>query len=447
MGQDVLRDFLSAHPDIELFEVLLPDLNSRLRGKWLSREHIHQAFEGGLKLPLTTLGFDIWGRDPESWVFEQGDQDGICVAEGRSLVRVPWLSKPTAQVLMSLRMASGKPCGYDARDILRHLQQRFLTLGLTPVVALEMEFYLLACDRDSFGQPTHSQTGVDGRRSLGGQTYGMEQLQDVAPLMHAIRDACKVQNLPVDTLITEAAPSQYEINLYHQTDALLAADQGLMLQRLIKGVAKQQGYLASFMAKPFGDLAGNGMHVHCSLLDSEEKNVFDDGAGRGSNQLREAVAGCLQTMADAMAIFSPSINAFRRFQHGSHAPMAAAWGYENRTTALRIPSGSSTDRRIEHRVASADANPYLVVASVLAGMLNGIARQLVAPPDTKGDAYSQHLPDLPRYLPEALARFESSSFIREYFGTEFQRVFLAAKRQELAEFDRRVTILEYDAYL
>ena len=448
MNDKYVNNFLSAHPDIDLFEVLLPDLNGCLRGKWLSRDHIHDLFENGLKMPLTTLGFDVWGRDPESWVFVEGDRDGVCVAEPRSLVSIPWLSKPTAQVLMSLRTELGHPCGYDPRDLVRAIQQRFGVLGIIPVVALEMEFYLLDANRDDFGKPVHSQKGIDGRAALGGQTYGIEQMQDVAPVMYAIRDACELQNLPIDTLITESAPSQYEINLYHQADALLAADQALMLKRLIKRVAKQQGYLATFMAKPFADQAGSGMHLHVSLNDNDGHNLFASSGDREANKLlRQAIAGCLNAMPDSMAIFSPSFNAFRRFQQGSHAPLAASWGYENRTTALRIPAGSNIDRRIEHRVASADANPYLVVASILGAMLYGVENQLEAPPDIVGDAYEQGLPGLPRYLPDALNTFEQSSYIQDCFGSEFQRVFLAAKRQELAEFDRQVTLLEYDSYL
>ncbi|TNE77285.1 MAG: glutamine synthetase [Gammaproteobacteria bacterium] len=442
-----LLGFLDAHPQIDVFEALLPDLNGRLRGKWLSREHLDKAFQGGLKLPLTTLGFDIWGRDPESWVFESGDADGICVGESNTLAPVPWLPQPTGQLLMSLRCADGTPCGYDPRDLLRVICGRFTRMGLTPVVALELEFYLFDAERDAFGRPTHSQRAIDGGPAVGGQTYSMEQLEEVAPLMRDIREACLAQQIPVDTLIAEAAPSQYEVNLYHGNDALLAADQGLMLQRLIRGVAKQHGKLATFMAKPFGELAGNGLHVHCSLVDEKGRNVFDNGTEQGSAALSQAVAGCLSTMADAMAIFAPNINACRRFQEGSHAPLAAAWGYENRTTALRIPTGHSQDRRIEHRVAGADANPYLVVAAILAGMLYGLEKQLQAPPPTEGDAYREQVADLPRYLPDALQCLEQSVFIGDYFGAEFQRVFLASKRQELAEFDRRVTTLEYDAYL
>lgn len=445
--QQAVLAFLDAYPQIDTFEALLPDLNGRLRGKWLSREHLDKAFKGGLKLPLTALGFDIWGRDPESWVFESGDADGVCVAEAATLAPVPWLSASTGQLLMSLRQSDGIPCGYDPRDLLRNIQQRLKQLGYTPVVALEMEFYLFDTERDTFGRPTHSQRAIDGGPAVGGQTYSMDQLEDEAPLMRAIREACVAQQLPVDTLIAEAAPSQYEVNLYHGNDALLAADHGLMLQRLIKGVAREHGKLATFMAKPFGEMAGSGMHVHCSLLDQQGRNVFNNGEEQGSELLAQAVAGCLTSMADAMAIFAPNINACRRFQPGSHAPLTASWGYENRTTALRIPTGNLADRRIEHRVAGADANPYLVVAVILAGMLHGIEQQLVPPPAIEGDAYAQPGAELPRYLPDSLQRLEQSAFISEYFGAEFQRVFLAAKQQELAEFDRRVSILEYDAYL
>lgn len=446
-AQQAVLAFLDAHPEIDTFEALLPDLNGRLRGKWLSRDHLEQAFRGGLKLPLTTLGFDIWGRDPESWVFESGDADGICFADAATLAPVPWMSATTGQLLMSLRLADGQPCGYDPRDLLRGIQERLLTLGFIPVVALEMEFYLFDAERDAFGRPTHSQRAIDGGPAVGGQTYSMDQLEEVAPLMRAIREACTAQQLPVDTLIAEAAPSQYEINLYHGSDALLAADHGLMLQRLIRGVARQHGKLATFMAKPFGELAGNGMHVHCSLLDRQGNNVFDNGTEQGSELLAQAIAGCLASMADAMAIFAPNINACRRFQLGSHAPLAASWGYENRTVALRIPTGNTRDRRIEHRVAGADANPYLAVAAILAGMLYGIEQKLCPPPATEGDAYRQQGVDLPRYLPDSLQQLQQSPFIGEYFGSEFKRVFLAAKEQELAEFDRRVTTLEYDAYL
>jgi glutamine synthetase len=248
-------------------------------------------------------------------------------------------------------------------------------------------------------------------------------------------------------LIKESAPSQYEINLYHCPDALQAADQAVMLQRAIRGVAKQHGYLATFMAKPFAEISGNGMHVHCSLLDEAGNNAFDDGKGKGTDLLRQAIAGCLVTMEESMLLFAPNQNSYRRFQRGTHAPLAPSWGYENRTVSVRVPADSPKATRLEHRVAGADANPYLVIAGILAGMLYGIKNKLEAPAPLEGNAYDQLPPSLPRYWPDALARFENSAFIRESFGDDFQKVFAILKQQELDEFDRQITLLEYDANL
>jgi glutamine synthetase len=442
-----LQAFLDAHPEIEIFEVIIPDVCGGLRGKWITREKIHKVFEGQLKIPLSSLAFDVWGRDGEEWVFDSGDGDGFCDADIRTLVPVPWLDRGTGQVVLSMRDVDGTPCSYDTRFIISNLMARFEALGLTPVMASEMEFYLFRDGQDALGRPLHTQSDALGGALASGQTYGIETMEEMAELMHAVRDACSVQGLPIDTLIKESAPSQYEINLYHCADALVSADQAMMLQRAIKGVARQQGLRATFMAKPFGDLAGNGMHLHCSLVDGEGNNAFDDGAGQGNELLRQAIAGCLATMEESMLLFAPNLNSYRRFQRGTHAPLAPSWGYENRTVAVRVPADEAHATRIEHRVAGADANPYLVVAAILAGILHGIENDLEAPAALEGNAYEQLPPSLPRYWPDALARFEDSEFISEYFGEEFRQVYSILKRQEIDEFDRHVTPLEYDACL
>lgn len=319
--------------------------------------------------------------------------------------------------------------------------------GLIPVLATEMEFYLFEKECDSHGRPVHTQREIGGVDAIGGQTYGIEAMQEVSDVTHGIRDACTAQGLPVDTLIAEAAPSQYEINLFHQPDPLLAADHGLLLQRAVKGVAKQYGMRASFMAKPFTALAGNGLHVHCSLLNRDNDNVFDNGTAEGSELLRRAIAGCLETMSDSMLLFAPDLNSYRRFQRENHAPMAPTWGYENRTVAVRVPAGSHKARRFEHRVAGADANPYLVISAIIAGMMYGIDESLNTPPPVAGDAYKQFEPTLPANWPDALEAFSQSDFIRENLGQEFQIVYAGTKRQEIEEFDKHVTPLEYQTYL
>ena len=442
-----LQSFLDEHPDIEVFEIMLPDVCGGLRGKWVTREKIHKVFEGEVKIPLSALAFDVWGRDGEKWVFESGDGDGFCIPDMRTLVPVPWLKRPTGQVVISMNEVDGSPCSYDTRRIIERLMNRFSELGLTPMMASEMEFYLLHNEQDTLGRPVHTQTDRVGGALASGQTYCIDTMEDMSELMHGIRDACTVQQLPIDTLIKESAPSQYEINLYHCPDPLVAADQAMMLQRAIRGVSKQHNLQATFMAKPFGDLAGNGMHMHCSLLDTDGNNAFDDGTGKGNELLRQAIAGCLAVMEQSMLLFAPNMNSYRRFQRGTHAPLAPSWGYENRTVSVRVPADSPKATRIEHRVAGADANPYLVTAAILAGMLYGIENKLQPPEPLEGNAYDQLPPSLPRYWPDALARFEQSEFIAEYFGEEFRKVYAILKQQELDEFDRQVTPLEYDACL
>ncbi|QIB65400.1 glutamine synthetase family protein [Kineobactrum salinum] len=445
--QERLQAFLDSNPDIEVFEVMLPDIGGGMRGKWITRDKIHKVFAGELKLPASSVAFDVWGRDVEAWVFHGGDGDGYCEADIRTLARVPWATRGTGQVLMSMREADGSAGLLDPRFLLRGIMERFARLGLTPVLASEMEFYLLRREADELGRPGHTQTDRVGGSLHAGQTYCLDTMAAMSELMHGIRDACAIQQLPVDTLIKEGAPSQYEINLYHSPDALLACDQAVLLQRAIKGVARSQELLATFMAKPFGELAGNGMHIHCSLLDRDGNNAFDDGTGRGTELLRQAIAGCMTHMADSMLLFAPHMNSYRRFRRGAHAPLAPCWGYENRTVSLRVPADQPSATRIEHRVAGADAHPHLAVAAILAAMLDGIEQQREAPPPLEGNAYDQVPLSLPRYWPDALQRFRDSDFIRANFGAEFQRVFTLLKEQEMDEFDRQVTPLEYDACL
>ncbi|MDP6198823.1 MAG: glutamine synthetase, partial [Porticoccaceae bacterium] len=249
-----LDQFLLDHSDIEIFEVILHDLNGNHRGKWLPREQIGKLFDGGYKMPQTACSLDSWGRDIEELISETGDTDGVCTPHADTLCRVPWADRPTAQVIVSMGSFNGdKPYLGDCRVVLDNILQRYKTLGLTPVVASEMEFHLFELDRDQFGGPQHSQRALDGSPAIGGQTYGIDAMRETAPLMDAITQATEQQHLPVDTLITEFGPSQFEINLYHQDCALRACDQGSMLKRAIRNVARSRDKVASFMAKPFAE--------------------------------------------------------------------------------------------------------------------------------------------------------------------------------------------------
>ncbi|MDP5070995.1 MAG: glutamine synthetase family protein [Congregibacter sp.] len=442
-----LAAFLDKHPDIDLFEVVLADLAGGLRGKWVTRDKIETVFAGKLKLPVNSVVFDSWGRDVQEWVFLSGDGDGCCIPEPWSLAAVPYAIRPMAQVLVSLDNEDRTPNPLDPRRILGAVEARFRERGMQPVVASEMEFFLLDTERDAQGRPQHTQRDSVGGGLGNGQTYGLEAMADVDEFMHAVSECCQLQDLPVDTLIKESAPSQYEINLLHQPNALLAADQALLLKRAIRGIARSFEQIATFMAKPFGDLAGNGMHMHCSLLDAEGNNLFNDGTDLGSPLLRHAIAGCMQTLPDIMLLLAPTMNSYRRFQRGMHAPLAPCWGYENRTVALRVPAGPLSAMRIEHRVAGADAQPHLAMAALLAGMLYGIENALEPPPAMEGNAWEQLEPSLPQHWNAALDAFSKSRFVADYLGASFQEVYSLLKQQEIDEFGLHVTPLEYDTGL
>jgi glutamine synthetase len=416
-----------------------------MRGKWLPRHKLDKVFQGEFKLPLTALSLDIWGRDVEELVFESGDADGVCRPIEGSLLPTPWASDGAyGQVMLSLYSADGNPYTGDPRNVLKKVLARFHNAGWRPVVAAELEFSLVHYDRRGI---RHTCPIPAGHEPIGGNTYGLDVLQHNAEMLTEIRQACEIQNLPFDGIVKESAPSQYEINMQHVDNPVLAADQIQMIKRLVKGVAAKHGMIASFMAKPFENEAGNGMHVHCSVLDEQGDNIFNDGAERGTELLRHAVAGCMQYMPDSMAVYAPNYNSYRRFQPGTHAPTSATWGYDNRTVSVRIPAGKPTARRLELRVAGADANPYLIYAVLLSGMIEGIAQQSDPGEPIEGDGYEQAGEPLPQYLPEAIRLFQQSEFITRNLGGELQRIYSLSKDQENAEFRARITDLEYQSYL
>jgi len=438
--------FLAAHPEIETVEVVLTDLNGVYRGKWLPVSAVGKVIEGKFKIPLTAVSADIWGRDVPTLCEKTGDGDGICDAVEDSIRLLPWLSRPTAQLFLQLNTEDGRPWEFDPRVVLGNVYRGFADRGLTPVCAPELEFYLFEEGRDADGLPKIPATRANGNCRIGGQLYSTEVMQETAAVMHEIRETCEAMRVPLDGLLKELAPGQFELNLHHVANPLQAADNAQLLKQVIKSVARKHGYLASFMAKPFGGRAGNGFHTHVSILDENGGNIFDDGTAKGSQALINAIAGLADVMADSMLVFAPHLNSWRRLQRGVHGPLAPTWGYENRYVAMRIPNGEATARRIEHRIAGADANPYLSLAVILAGILHGLDNEpRAAPPSTEGPGESETT--LPATWEAALDAFEKSAFIGDCLGHDFQQAFSEIKRAEQKEFSAAVTPLEYDSYL
>ncbi|MGH2343423.1 glutamine synthetase family protein [Segnochrobactraceae bacterium EtOH-i3] len=431
----------------EIIEVLLPDINGVLRGKWLPASGAGKLDSDGVPMPLSLFGLDLWGREVMETELhvETGDVDGVCLPVAGTLAPVPWIrDQPTGQVLVSMHEPSGKPWYLDPRHRLQAVVDRFAELGLTPVVAFELEFYLVTDRTDAAGAPIpfgHRPAGPS-RQNM----YDMSDLETVAPLMREIRAAATAQGILADAVISEAAPGQFEVNLLHRADPMRAADDAVLFRRLVKGIARRHGWRATFMPKPYYEFAGSGTHVHVSLIDADGRNAFGEVAG-GDALLASAAAGLLASARETALVHVHSHNGFRRLAPGAYAPTTLSWGYDNRSVAVRVPNGGPKARRLEHRIAGADANPYLVLAAILAGMHAGIVSELVPPPPLTGDAYVQEGDRLPTSLREAAEVFAASDFVRVYFGAEFQRIFALMKLSEAGEFERIISEIEYDAYL
>ncbi|MCV6588755.1 MAG: glutamine synthetase family protein [Marinobacterium sp.] len=449
---DEARQFLADNPDIQSIDLMLPDMNGVLRGKRITPDALTKVYQDGVALPASMFALDVTGHTIEETGlgFALGEPDRICKPVPGTLVRVAWGDQPRAQVLMSMYQFDGKPMDCDPRHVLSKVLDRFTAMGLTPMIAVETEFYAFDKQRDERGTPQPPISPATGQRDGSTQVYAISELDDYADYIAAIKSAATVQNLPVDTAIAECAPGQFEINLKHRPDALAACDDAVQLKRLIKGVSAGFNMDTSFMAKPYEAESGSGTHIHISLLDNDGHNVFraeDDGA-YGSLMLQQAVAGLLDLLPESMALFAPNANSFRRFQPGSYVPMNRSWGVDNRTVAVRIPAGNPVARRLEHRVSGADANPYLLVAALLASIWHGINRQLQPPaPVVEGDACAEHPPCLPDGWGEALHCFADSQWLPEYLGADFCRIYYANRNGERLRFNQHISRLEYDWYL
>ncbi|MFN3832547.1 MAG: glutamine synthetase family protein [Allorhizobium sp.] len=442
------REFFAANPDIEVLEAFVIDVNGVPRGKWIPRERAIDVLTKGMAMPRSVYALDVWGRDVNAAGLAEGtgDPDGICFPVPGTLSRVTWLSRPTAQVLLQMHTQEGESFYADPRQVLANVLQRFKAAKLTPVVATELEFYLIDPVRSAL-DPVRPPNTRDGRWHTGQtQVLSISELQDFEEVFHGISTAARAQKVPADTTLRENGPGQYEINLNHVPDALAAADYAVLLKRIVKGVARASDLDATFMAKPYGTQAGSGMHVHFSVLNEKGENIYvgEDGP---SDALFHSVGGLLESMGESMAIFAPHQNSYRRLRPSEHAPTYASWGFDNRSAAVRVITASKPATRIEHRVAGSDTNPYLVLAMILSAALAGMKEKLSPGGAISGDDHAVNHEPLPTNWDYALQRFAKSSFAYAALGPKYRSLYTACKQQELSEFSLRVTDVEYDAYI
>lgn len=440
-----MDDWLKDHPEFRTVTIAVADLNGQARGKRMPSGFADKALAGETRMPLSVLNVDIWGDDIEDspLVFETGDRDGILRPTERGFVPMPWLDTPSALLPMWMYTEAGEAYPGDPRHALQAIIDRYAERGWSVTAATELEFYLIDDAGDTLRPPPSPRSG---KRRLGGEILSLRALDAFDGFFNELYDGCEAMGIPAETAISEAGLGQYEINLVHGP-AMRVADDTFLFKLLVKGLARKHGFAASFMAKPYHDWSGTGLHVHMSVTDESGANIFDNGGDRGTDELMYAIGGCLRAMKPSTLIFAPHGNSYDRLVPEAHAPTGIGWAYENRTAAIRVPGGSPKARRLEHRVAGGDTNPYLMLAVILGAALTGIEDKTVPDHPVKGNAYARGLETIPSDWHEAIRLFEESDIIARIFPKELIRNYLMTKRQELTYYAELSPEERIDLYL
>ena len=449
-NDDELKAYLKKHPETRFLEVLAADMNGILRGKRAAVADASKIFKNGVNHCAATLALDSKGATFDSIPngSADGDPDIKAHAVPGTLTQVPWARNPSAQVIAEMWEFNGAPYHLDSRQVLRNALQPLTDLGLHPVMAAELEFYLVEHDGMEFHPRMPRIPGSELPQD--GLQYAMlEDLEDIDDFLADLDAYCQVQNIPAGAALAEFSPGQFEVNLQHVDDPLRACDHAVLLKRAIKAAARENGLAATFMAKPFQGIPGSGLHIHVSLLDDQGNNVFvgESGDGAFSETLRHAIGGLAETMGESMALYAPNANSYRRYVRGAFVPCTPNWGLNHRGVALRIPLSAPVNNRVEVRVAGADANPYLVTAAVMAGLHHGIANRCEPGPMIKEREAVEDIVTLPVHWPQALDAFEAGKILPGYLGAEFCRIFALCRREECNRFQTEISNRDYEWYL
>jgi glutamine synthetase len=449
---DEARAFLDAHPHLQYFEVFFTSMTGVPRGKRLRRHELLPIYEYGRFLPGSILVVDTQGADVEETglVWEDGDADRVARPVPGTLVPAPWLGDDVGQVMLSLYELDGTPNDIDPRHVLKRVLDRYEADGMTPVVACELEYYLVDIARGVNGELLPASAFNTAETPQGIQVYGLPEIEAHGAFFRQLWKTADVQNIPLEGAISEFAPGQVELTLKHKPDALRAADDAVMYKRLAKGVALNLGIEATFMAKPWADRAGSGFHVHISVADKDGKNLCAADDPSGSPLLHNMIGGMKDHLADCMGILAPGANSYKRFKANSYAPVGLTWGVNNRTVSLRVTAGPSHTRHVEHRVAGADGNPYLVLAAILASAHHGITHKTDPGAAVVGNGYAAAAESgavLPTNWYAAVDYLDQSQTLRDYLGDRFVDMYVRVKRTEQARFFEAVGELDYEWYL
>ena len=427
-------------------ECLVPDLAGVARGKIMPAAKFFD--DTGMALPSSIFMQTISGEYPEEhgdFRYDPSDGDLELRPDFSTLCLVPWAQDPTAQVIHDALYHDGRPVEIAPRQVLKRVIALYHEEGWKPVVAPEIEFYLVKRNIDP-DYPLEPPIGRSGRAEAGRRSYSISAVNEFDAIFEDIYAFAEAQELEVDTLIHEEGAAQMEINLRHG-DPLRLADQVFLLKRTIREAAQTHEIYATFMAKPIAHEPGSAMHIHQSILSIQSgENIFTDADGRPTPEFFQFLAGQQRYVPAVTCMLAPYVNSYRRLVKGLSAPVNVQWGYDNRTTGLRIPPSSPANRRVENRVPSSDANPYLAVAASLACGYLGLTRHLSPSEPVSGSAVSEEF-DLPVGLLEAVRLFEDTEELAEVFGRSFITTFAAVKRAEFATFMRVISPWEREFLL
>jgi glutamine synthetase len=427
-------------------ECLVPDLSGIARGKILpARKFLKGLRDRGLRLPESVFTQTVTGEYPEDDPIGISDSDVYLHPDPTTVRSVPWYEEPTAQVINDCFYRGGGAVQCAPRQVLRNVLALYKDKGWKPVVAPELEFYLVRINADP-DYPLEPPIGRSGRAEIGRQAYGIDAVNEFDPLFEDVYDYAEEQNLDVDTLHHESGSAQMEINFEHG-DAMDLADQVFLFKRTVRQAALRHGVYATFMAKPLEGQPGSAMHLHQSIEDAETgKNILSKKGGEDSELFRWHIGGLQKYLPQCMLMLAPNVNSYRRFLPDQDAPINMHWGYDNRTVSLRVPYSDKSGRRVENRLSGADVNPYLAFAASLACGYLGMVEEIEPSNPITGSAYTR-AHNLPRHLPDAIDRFGRAKPLHDLFGHDFVKVFTSVKWAEWDAYQHVVSSWEREFLL
>ncbi len=431
---EVFQAWFQKHK-IEDVEAFVPDMAGSARGKVLPADKFGQ---GQLKMPEAIFSQTISGDyilDPTN----VEDRDMVLVPDSTTLRPVPWSTDPAASVFMDCYRRDGSQVSKSPRSVLRNVLAKYEARGWIPVVAPEVEFYLISAhsDPNEAAEPPEGRLGwTEGAR----QPYSIDTMNDFDPFINDVYAYCEAQGMPIDTLSQEMGPAQFEINFLHG-NAIELADQVFLFKRTVREAAIEHGMHATFLAKPMAEDAGSALHIHQSIVDKQGNNIFSGANGEATDLFYSYIGGLQRYMPEAMLLFAPYVNSYRRFMNPDSSPVNLAWATDNRTVGIRIPDSPPQARRIENRLAGSDVNPYLVMAGTLACGYLGMVEGIEPRPEATGSAYSGNF-ELHRHILMSIAALRGSNAMRSILGDEFIELYTLLKDCEYREFQEIITPYE-----